>query len=119
MSKALYRLGLIIAFIPLVLSQIIFSFLPETIPIHFSLTADPDAWSPKWSFTAIGGIFTLPIISIVMFKIFSYITPSICKMAEYEGQDLDPKHWWIFVVLMAIFMLIAQLWILVSILLNV
>ena len=107
MSRVFYRLGLVIALIPFLASIVIFLFLPETIPTHFS-GADPDAWSDKWSVVGIMSLFTIPLLSLIMFGLLHRIAPGLYKIAKETDQTLDPKHWEITVLIIVTFLLMCQ-----------
>jgi len=112
MQKILYKLGSIIAFAPLVLSLIIFPFLPETIPTHFGLGGQPDAWSDKWALAGLGTFFLLPLVSLAVFGFLS------CGWAKDTYKTLSPKLWEAVVLSVAIILLVCWAWIMVLTLTN-
>jgi len=118
MSEALYKLALITMFVPLVISLILFPFLPEIIPTHFT-GVTPDAWSKKWSVTAIMGLFMIPLISIIMCGLLYRGAPFVYQLAKDNDQTLKPRTWAIIILIFAVVFLIAQLWIVGLIISNI
>lgn len=108
MSKVILRSGLIIAFIPLVITLIMFSFLPETIPTHFT-GATPDAWSDKGSALGIMSLFAIPLVSILICSSLYFALPGICRTAEKtSGQTIkNPKYIEMIVPFTAVILLIG------------
>ncbi|MDR2699198.1 MAG: DUF1648 domain-containing protein [Candidatus Methanoplasma sp.] len=92
MPQTLHKIGLIIAFIPLAISLVVFPLLPDTIPTHFS-SGTPDAWSDKWGAFGITALFALPLMSLVMCGILYRTAPSWYRIAGEAGQAFkNPKH---------------------------
>ena len=106
MSKALYRLGLIFAFLPLAIALITLLFLPETFPTR------SDQWTDKWSTTGIISIFAIPLFSLAIYGFLRLITPGISRIAKESDQSFDPKHWEITVLFIMIIMLLCYAWML-------
>ncbi|MDR1404949.1 MAG: SdpI family protein [Candidatus Methanoplasma sp.] len=71
---------LAVSLIPLFVAFILFPFLPETIPIHFSVGA-PDSWSSKSGAAGIIALFLLPLIS-----------PVLCGVLITTQNTLDKKR---------------------------
>ena len=91
MPGTLPRIGLIIAFIPLAISLIVFPFLPEVIPVHFM--GSSASWSDKWGAVGIMALFFLPLLSLTMCGLFYLATPTMhCISEETKEEDYDPKH---------------------------
>jgi uncharacterized membrane protein len=118
MSKVIYKLGLIVAFAPLVVSFAVFPFLPETIPTHFT-GATQDAWSGKWSTIGIMALFMLPVISLVLYGFLYLLDPTTHRIAYANGKPIDPKHWAILLLSVAVALLIIHIWIVGLMLSNI
>jgi uncharacterized membrane protein len=87
----LSKIGLVIAFIPLVISLCVFPFLPESIPVHFAPSA-PNAWADKWSGAGITAMFILPLMSIILCGILYRVTPALNRMSkEIKGEIYNKK----------------------------
>jgi len=102
MSKILYRLNLVIASAPLVLTLIIFPFLPEMIPTNGVKT-----WSSKYSVTGIAALFLIPLVSLVVFRLMYWFAPMV-----YEGavnkQFYTPKRYGI--IVLSVMLLMVLFW---------
>ena len=106
MSKALYRLELIFAFLPLAIALIALILLPETFPTR------SDPWTDKWSTTGIISIFAIPLFSLAVYGFLRLITPGVYRIAKESGQSFNPKHWEITVLFIVMIVLLCYVWML-------
>jgi hypothetical protein len=118
MSKTLYRLGLAVAFTPLVTSLVILPFLPETIPAYFMGTT-PDAWSSKWSALGIITLFVLPLVSLIVYGLLRLLALALRGVPISQGRPMTSKHWGAVILFVAILFLIVHLLIIGLLLSNI
>ncbi|MCL2608147.1 MAG: hypothetical protein FWD92_06320 [Methanomassiliicoccaceae archaeon] len=111
-KRGLYKVNMVIAFIPIVGALMIFPFLPEMIPTRFSGPGDGPfpIWSNKWSVTGLMSSFFLPLMTLFLFKIMYWFAPIAYEAAEGTDKPLDPKHVEFTVLFTVIFMLIVWVW---------
>jgi uncharacterized membrane protein len=121
MPKTFYKLGLVIAIVPLVISLVIFPFLPGTIPTHF-WGGDPNTWSDKWSASGIAALFMIPVLSLVIFGLLYGLAPILREAAKAGDPTLrtfSKKKWEIFVLFTAAFIAAVHIWCIGLLLSNV
>ncbi|MCL2890262.1 MAG: hypothetical protein FWF40_00010 [Methanomassiliicoccaceae archaeon] len=116
MQDALYRVNMIIAFVPLAVSLIVFPFLPEMFITRFS---PEEIWSGKWSSNGIMALFFLPALSLVFFWIFYRAGPIMYGMGMNNGKPLTSKHWGTVVLFTIGILLMVHMWYIGSVLLSI
>lgn len=77
-NKTKFLLYLIMSFMPLIVTLILFPGLPENIPMHLNFRGEIDGWGSK------NQAFTLPIITIIL----AFLMPKFYKI---ENKDYNPK----------------------------
>lgn len=65
--------ALLVAVLPLVYLSMIWSSLPDTVPIHWNLQGEIDDWAPKVSLIVIP--FLLPVLTYATFLLIPFIDP--------------------------------------------
>jgi hypothetical protein len=116
MSDTFYKVNMVIAFIPLIVSLIVFPFLPEMFPTRYSPTA---VWSYKWSSNGIMALFFLPALSLVFFWILYRAGPIMYGMGMNNGKPLTSKHWGTVVLFTIGVFLMVHMWYIGSVLLSI
>lgn len=77
-NKIKFLLYLIVTFMPLIVTLILFPALPEKVPMHINVRGEINGWGNKYQALA------LPIITIV----FSFLTPKLYKI---KNSNHNPK----------------------------
>jgi uncharacterized membrane protein len=113
-AETLQKLAFGITFAPLVVSLIVFPFLPETVPTHFGFGGDPDTWSSKWSAVTIVALFWLPVMS---FFVYGFLW-AVRDVPTSQDKMLRPSTHAIIRLSTAAFMLIVHVLIIGLILSN-
>ena len=89
--KILFILAVCLAITSWIISMYYWDKLPQTIPVHFGVSGQPDNWADKSVFY----VFLLPAIQIVMLAVFGFLY----KKPQYSSMPttmwlmaLDKKH---------------------------
>ncbi|MCL2317814.1 MAG: hypothetical protein FWC44_03225 [Methanomassiliicoccaceae archaeon] len=88
MTNTLLKIGLIVAFFPLLISLIVFFILPDSIPTHFF---GQITWSDKLSPAGIMAIFGLPVATILIGLVLYRANPWIKIYVKKNEQKADEK----------------------------
>jgi len=113
MPYAFYKVSVIVAFIPLAVSLIVFPFLPEMFPTRSSPS---EVWSYKWSANGIFAMFFVPSFSLFFFQIFRWLAPIMYEVGMNNGKPLTPKQWGAIVMFMLGTFMIIHMWYIGSVL---
>ena len=100
----------------------VFATLPDTIPTHSSLGGEPDAWADKWSAFGIMTFFLPPLASLIVCLSLYYGGPGMLRFVE---ETKPSKHGYdhiyieMSVPMVAVIMLIAQIFLISTLYTNV
>jgi len=119
--KTITKIGFLIVLITFIVTIYVFSTLPETIPTHFT-SGDPDAWSSKWSAFGIMSFFVIPLVSLIMCLSFYYGGPGMLRYVEAvkpSPYGYDHLYIELLVPMIAVIMLVGQIFIIRLMLANI